>query len=182
MPALADLAVHDDALAAQRLGVLPQLVERHELRARNRPRRILAGLAGIGGGRDRGLRLIEEAAARPSDVQANARFTLIAIYNAGITPAIPAKGSVGASGDLAPLAHMTLAIMGVESYGHLVLSQAIALAGFTVCSFQYWQGMLLALPGHRMDFQGLRRIVLRSLAFEAGGIVVVVILILGHVR
>ena len=39
--------------------------------------------------------------------------SLIAIYNAGITPAIPAKGSVGASGDLAPLAHMTLAIMGV---------------------------------------------------------------------
>ena len=39
--------------------------------------------------------------------------TLIAIYNAGITPAIPAKGSVGASGDLAPLAHMTLAILGV---------------------------------------------------------------------
>ena len=42
--------------------------------------------------------------------------TLIAIYNAGITPAIPAKGSVGASGDLAPLAHMSLAIMGV---GHV---------------------------------------------------------------
>jgi histidine ammonia-lyase len=39
--------------------------------------------------------------------------TLIAIYNAGITPAIPAKGSVGASGDLAPLSHMTLAILGV---------------------------------------------------------------------
>ncbi|MGX4642168.1 histidine ammonia-lyase [Massilia sp. SYSU DXS3249] len=39
--------------------------------------------------------------------------TLIAIYNAGIMPAIPSQGSVGASGDLAPLAHMTLAIMGV---------------------------------------------------------------------
>ncbi len=39
--------------------------------------------------------------------------TLIAIYNAGIVPAIPAKGSVGASGDLAPLAHMTLAMLGV---------------------------------------------------------------------
>src|SRR5450830_524065 len=39
--------------------------------------------------------------------------TLVAIYNAGIMPAIPAKGSVGASGDLAPLSHMTLAIMGV---------------------------------------------------------------------
>jgi histidine ammonia-lyase len=28
-------------------------------------------------------------------------------------PAIPVKGSVGASGDLAPLAHMTLALLGV---------------------------------------------------------------------
>ena len=39
--------------------------------------------------------------------------TLISLYNAGIMPAIPAKGSVGASGDLAPLAHMTLAMLGV---------------------------------------------------------------------
>jgi histidine ammonia-lyase len=39
--------------------------------------------------------------------------TLIALYNAGIMPAIPGKGSVGASGDLAPLSHMTLAMLGV---------------------------------------------------------------------
>jgi histidine ammonia-lyase len=39
--------------------------------------------------------------------------TLIALYNAGIMPAIPCQGSVGASGDLAPLAHMTLALLGV---------------------------------------------------------------------
>ncbi|MFP5394263.1 MAG: histidine ammonia-lyase, partial [Gammaproteobacteria bacterium] len=39
--------------------------------------------------------------------------SLVALYNAGIMPAIPAKGSVGASGDLAPLAHLTLALMGV---------------------------------------------------------------------
>lgn len=38
--------------------------------------------------------------------------TLLAVYNANIMPVIPAKGSVGASGDLAPLAHMTLAIIG----------------------------------------------------------------------
>jgi histidine ammonia-lyase len=37
---------------------------------------------------------------------------LIALYNAGVLPSIPAQGSVGASGDLAPLAHMTLALMG----------------------------------------------------------------------
>ncbi|MBQ5961365.1 histidine ammonia-lyase [Massilia sp. ZL223] len=39
--------------------------------------------------------------------------TLIKMYNAGIMPAIPSQGSVGASGDLAPLAHMTLPMLGV---------------------------------------------------------------------
>jgi histidine ammonia-lyase len=44
--------------------------------------------------------------------------TLIALYNANIMPAIPAQGSVGASGDLAPLAHMTLAMLGVGQVRH----------------------------------------------------------------
>lgn len=38
--------------------------------------------------------------------------TLLDMYNADVLPHIPAKGSVGASGDLAPLSHMTLALMG----------------------------------------------------------------------
>ncbi|WP_369310732.1 histidine ammonia-lyase [Providencia rettgeri] len=37
---------------------------------------------------------------------------LIALVNAQIYPFIPAKGSVGASGDLAPLAHMSLILLG----------------------------------------------------------------------
>jgi histidine ammonia-lyase len=37
---------------------------------------------------------------------------LIAMYNRGVVPAIPEQGSVGASGDLAPLAHMALVVMG----------------------------------------------------------------------
>jgi tetratricopeptide (TPR) repeat protein len=44
------------------------------------PLRLLAGIAGLGGGRKRGIALVEAAAAFPSDLQANARFTLIAIY------------------------------------------------------------------------------------------------------
>ena len=44
--------------------------------------------------------------------------TLIALYNANIMPAIPSQGSVGASGDLAPLAHMTLAMLGVGQVHH----------------------------------------------------------------
>ena len=38
--------------------------------------------------------------------------TLLAVGNAGLVPLVPARGSVGASGDLAPLAHMTLALIG----------------------------------------------------------------------
>ncbi len=38
--------------------------------------------------------------------------TLLAVYNAGLVPFVPSQGSVGASGDLAPLAHMTLALLG----------------------------------------------------------------------
>jgi tetratricopeptide (TPR) repeat protein len=45
------------------------------------PLRLLAGIAGFGGGREKGLRLIEDAAGYPSDTQTNARFTLIVIYN-----------------------------------------------------------------------------------------------------
>lgn len=37
---------------------------------------------------------------------------LLALFNAGITPQIPAKGSVGASGDLAPLAHLACVLIG----------------------------------------------------------------------
>ena len=45
--------------------------------------------------------------ARPLVIEA-----LIALLEKGVTPVIPAKGSVGASGDLAPLAHLALAAIG----------------------------------------------------------------------
>jgi histidine ammonia-lyase len=38
---------------------------------------------------------------------------LLALYANGIHPCIPAKGSVGASGDLAPLAHLALTLLGI---------------------------------------------------------------------
>jgi histidine ammonia-lyase len=37
---------------------------------------------------------------------------LVEMYNRGVVPAIPEQGSVGASGDLAPLAHLALVVMG----------------------------------------------------------------------
>ena len=42
--------------------------------------------------------------------------TLLAVFNAGLVPWIPEKGSVGASGDLAPLSHMTLALLGEGAF------------------------------------------------------------------
>src|SRR5215510_1021725 len=38
---------------------------------------------------------------------------LVALYNRGVYPRIPSKGSVGASGDLAPLAHLALTLLGI---------------------------------------------------------------------
>ena len=38
--------------------------------------------------------------------------TLLAMLNQGVTPVIPQKGSLGASGDLAPLSHMVLVMLG----------------------------------------------------------------------
>ncbi len=45
---------------------------------------------------------------------------LVALYNRGVVPAIPEQGSVGASGDLAPLAHLALVVMGE---GHAFVSK-----------------------------------------------------------
>ena len=39
--------------------------------------------------------------------------TLIDMLNAGVTPVVPEKGSLGASGDLVPLAHMVLPLLGL---------------------------------------------------------------------
>ncbi len=37
---------------------------------------------------------------------------IVAMLDRGVTPVVPSQGSVGASGDLAPLAHMTLTLIG----------------------------------------------------------------------
>jgi len=52
--------------------------------------------------------------------------TLCEMLNRGVTPYVPSQGSVGASGDLAPLAHLALALIGegecVDGSGHRIAS------------------------------------------------------------
>ena len=47
-----------------------------------------------------------------SGVRESVVQSILDAFNAGLVPYVPAQGSVGASGDLAPLSHMTLALMG----------------------------------------------------------------------
>ena len=47
-----------------------------------------------------------------SGISLDAMDALAALINADVLPVIPGQGSVGASGDLAPLAHMSLVLIG----------------------------------------------------------------------
>src|SRR5215212_2570776 len=47
-----------------------------------------------------------------SGISVDTLQALIALLNAGVHPYVPARGSVGASGDLAPLAHLALVLIG----------------------------------------------------------------------
>jgi histidine ammonia-lyase len=67
--------------------------------------------------------------ARPEVAEA-----IVSLLNAGLTPVVPEHGSLGASGDLAPLAHCALALLGEgEVFGpggeRLAAGDALAAAG-----------------------------------------------------
>jgi histidine ammonia-lyase len=82
-----------------------------------------------------------------SGIRAAVIDTMIAHYNAGIMPCIPSKGSVGASGDLAPLSHMTLALMGegdVRVDGRIVpAKEALEKAGIAPVTLAAKEGLAL---------------------------------------
>src|SRR5262249_59456396 len=47
-----------------------------------------------------------------SGIRVETLEALVAMLNAGVHPVVPSRGSVGASGDLAPLAHLALVLIG----------------------------------------------------------------------
>ena len=98
--------------------------------------------------------------------------TLVALYNAGIMPAIPAQGSVGASGDLAPLAHMTLAMLGVGQVrvnGELVEARAaLATAGIEPVVLAAKEGLALINGTQVSTALALHGLFLAERLLEAG--------------
>lgn len=72
---------------------------------------------------------------------------LLALANAGVYPCVPAKGSVGASGDLAPLSHMAAALMGIGEVRYrgeiLPASEGLYHAGLAPMTFGPKEGVAL---------------------------------------
>jgi histidine ammonia-lyase len=72
---------------------------------------------------------------------------LVALLNRGIHPLVPSRGSVGASGDLAPLAHIALVLIGeghvVDSTGVIDGRSALARAGLTPAALGPKEGLAL---------------------------------------
>jgi len=73
--------------------------------------------------------------------------TLVQMINSGVHPMIPEKGSVGASGDLAPLSHMVLVMMGEgeAEYGGKTMNgkEAMEKAGITPVELDSKEGLAL---------------------------------------
>ncbi len=72
---------------------------------------------------------------------------LLALLHAGVHPVVPSQGSVGASGDLAPLAHLARALMGeglVELSGKVLpAANALSVVGLTPVEFEAKEGLAL---------------------------------------
>ena len=82
-----------------------------------------------------------------SGIRREVMEALITLFNADVLPVIPVKGSVGASGDLAPLAHMSAALLGV---GEVIVKgertpaiEGLRLAGLKPLTLQAKEGLAL---------------------------------------
>jgi histidine ammonia-lyase len=114
---------------------------------------------------------------RPSVVE-----TLISMLNAGVHPVIPSQGSVGASGDLAPLAHLAHVVIGEGEARYkrenLPGAQALQRAGIAPVALDAKEGLsllngtqgmlaLLSLALHEADILADTADVAASLSLDA---------------
>jgi len=82
-----------------------------------------------------------------SGIRVSTAEALLGMLNAGVAPVVPEKGSLGSSGDLAPLSHMALVLIGKgEAFyeGRRVPgSEALAAAGLTPVTLAAKEGLAL---------------------------------------
>ncbi len=88
---------------------------------------------------------------------------LIDMLNGGVVPLVPQKGSVGASGDLAPLAHIALVMIGegeayIEQdgeYRRVSGAQALEHCGLKALPFEAKEGLAVLNGTQAMQAQGI---------------------------
>jgi histidine ammonia-lyase len=82
-----------------------------------------------------------------SGIRVSTLEALTAMLNAGIVPVVPAKGSVGASGDLAPLSHLAIVLLGGgEAFfegERLPGAEVLRRAGIEPVELSYKEGLAL---------------------------------------
>ena len=107
-----------------------------------------------------------------SGVRRETLEALIALVNADVLPCIPSKGSVGASGDLAPLAHMSCVLIGVGEARHrgetLDAEAALARAGRSVLTLGPKEGLALLNGTQCSTALALAGLFATEAAFAAG--------------
>ncbi|RPE82014.1 HAL/PAL/TAL family ammonia-lyase [Vulcaniibacterium tengchongense] len=82
-----------------------------------------------------------------SGIRVETLQALTALLNAGVVPVVPQLGSVGASGDLAPLSHLALVLLGGGEAFHqgqrLPGGEALRRAGLAPVTLSYKEGLAL---------------------------------------
>jgi histidine ammonia-lyase len=84
-----------------------------------------------------------------SGIRVETLEALLALLNRGVHPRVPSRGSVGASGDLAPLAHLALVLVGEgevigdQGSGHVPGAEALHAAGLEPVTLGPKEGLAL---------------------------------------
>ncbi len=82
-----------------------------------------------------------------SGIRVTTLRALAAMLNSGIVPVVPAKGSVGASGDLAPLSHLAIVLLGGGEAFHagerMPGAEALRRAGLQPVKLSFKEGLAL---------------------------------------
>ena len=90
---------------------------------------------------------IKDLARGHSGIRLETVHALMKLLNGGLTPIIPEKGSVGASGDLAPLAHMALVLLGLGEATYegrrITGSEALKTCGLKPLELEAAEGLAL---------------------------------------
>ncbi len=98
--------------------------------------------------------LVASLARGHSAIRPETARLIAGLLNAGVTPVVPSIGSVGASGDLAPLAHAALVLLGEgeATYKGEVLSggEALKRAGLAPVTLEAKEGLALINGTHLM--------------------------------